>query len=153
MITIGYLADTVECIPTLITWFRGQWPSYFGTWSDEEMTADFLEDAARDRLPIRLVAFNDGELAGTIVLRQSGSGTMAGYEPELGGLYVPESQRGHGIGTELVKAGMAAARALGFEVVFATTVNAAGILERLGWVSIKMVEYENGEHALYECKL
>ncbi len=147
------MADHVDSIPTLIGWFRGQWPGYFREWSDEEMTADFLADAARERMPIRLVAFRSGALAGTIVLRQRGSGTLAGYEPELGGLYVPPLQRRHGIGTALVKAGMGVARELGFDAVFATTVNAAGILEGLGWVYLKMVSYENGDHALYRCRL
>jgi hypothetical protein len=73
MITIGFLADYSDTIPTLAKWFREQWPGYFGDWSDEEMAADFLEDCSRERLPIRLVAFVSGELAGTFVLRENGN--------------------------------------------------------------------------------
>jgi len=153
MITIGFLADYPDTIPTLAKWFRGQWPDYYADMSQAEMEQDFLEDAARDRLPIRLVAFESNELAGTIILRENGSGMPAGFQPELGGLYVVPSQRGHGIGRVLVRAGMQLARDQGYETVFATTVAAAGILERLGWELVKTVVHEDGELSLYRCTL
>ena len=65
MITIGFLADYLDTIPTLARWFRDQWPDYFANRSQLQMEQDFLSGAARDRLPIRLVAFESGELAGT----------------------------------------------------------------------------------------
>jgi GNAT superfamily N-acetyltransferase len=153
MITIGFLANHPDSIPTLAEWFRGQWPDYYADVSQAELEQDFLEDAARDRLPIRLVAFESDELAGTIILRENGSGMPAGFQPELGGLYVVPSQRGHGLGRELVRAGMQLARDQGYETVFATTVTAAGILERLGWEFIETVVHQDGPLALYRCKL
>lgn len=153
MITIGFLADNLDAIPTLATWFRDQWPDYFAGWSQAEMEQDFLEDASRDRLPIRLIAIESGELAGTIVLRQQEKEFLSAFQPELGGLYVPASRRGHGIGTELVRAGMKVARRLGYATVFATTVNAAGILESSGWEFVKTVVYQDGEQLLYRCEL
>ena len=153
MITIGFLADHLDTIPTLTKWFRGQWSDYYADWSQEEMEQDFLEDASHDRLPIRLVAFESGELAGTIILRENGDGMPPEFQPELGGLYVVESRRGHGIATELVHAGMKLALDQGHEAVYATTISAAGILERLGWEFIKTVVYEDGQPGLYRCKL
>jgi RimJ/RimL family protein N-acetyltransferase len=153
MITIGFLADHLDTIPTLARWFRAQWPDYYADMSQEEMEQDFLEDASRDRLPIRLVAFESSELAGTIILRENGTETLPEFQPELGGLYVVASHRGHGIATDLVRAGMKAAREQGYETVFATTVAAAGILERLGWEFIKTVIPQDGQTALYRYKL
>lgn len=153
MITIGFLADHLDAIPTLTQWFRAQWPDYYADQSQEEMAQDFAEDASRDRLPIRLVALESGHLAGTIVLRQQGSETLPEFQPELGGLYVFESFRGRGIGTQLVQAGMKVARAQGYETVYATTTAAAGILEGLGWQFIKTVVVSDGEHSLYRCDL
>lgn len=153
MITISFLADHLDTIPTLAKWFRDQWPDYFFAMSPEEMEQDFLEDASRDHLPTRLVAFESNELAGTIVLRKYGNEALVEYQPELGGLYVVGSQRGHGIATELVRAGMQVARDQGYETVYATTVAAAGILERLGWEFIKTVHYEDGPVGLYRCQL
>ena len=153
MIRISFLADYPDTIPTLVKWFRAQWPDYHAAISDEEMKQDFLEDAARDRLPIRLIAFESNELAGTIILRENGSEMLPDFQPELGGLYVVESHRGHGIATKLVQAGMKVAREQGYETVYATTVAAAGILERLGWEFLETVVYQEGPTALYRCKL
>jgi RimJ/RimL family protein N-acetyltransferase len=153
MITIGFLADYPDTIPTLAKWFRDQWPDYYADMSQAELERDFLEDASRSRLPIRLVAFESNELAGTIILRERGSETLPDLQPELGGLYVVESHRGHGIGTELVRAGMQLARDQGYGAVYATTVAAAGILERLGWEFVKTVVYPDGEVSLYRCEL
>jgi RimJ/RimL family protein N-acetyltransferase len=153
MTTIRFLADHPDTIPTLVKWFRAQWPDYYAAISDEEMEQDFLEDASRDRLPIRLIAFESNELVGTIILRKNGSETLPEFQPELGGLYVVASHRGHGIATELVRAGMKVALDQGYETVFATTVAAAGILERLGWEIVKTVLHQDGQTALYRCKL
>ena len=153
MITIGFLADYPDTIPTLAKWFRDQWPDYHADMSQEEMEQDFLEDASRDRLPIRLVAIESSELAGTIVLRENGTEKPPEFQPELGGLYVVASHRGNGIATELVRAGMQLARAQGYETVYAKTVVAAGILEHLDWEFIKTVVQQDGETSLYRCKL
>ena len=153
MITIGFLADHLDTIPTLIQWFRGQWPEYYKDWSQKEMEQDFLEDISRNSLPSRLVVFEAGELAGTIILRKRGDESATEFEPELGGLYVAEAYRGHGIGTELVRAGMKLAAEQGFKKVYATTVRAAGILERLGWEFVQTLEHDGESLKLYQCEL
>jgi GNAT superfamily N-acetyltransferase len=153
MITIDFLADHLDTIPTLAKWFRNQWSDYYANWSDEEMMQDFLEDVSRNCLPSRLVAFESNELVGTIILREGEAETLPEIQPELGGLYVVESYRGHGIGTELVRAGMKLAQDQGYSTISATTVKAAGILESLGWEFIKTVQYPDGEVSLYSCKL
>ena len=153
MITISFIADHIDIIPILAKWFRNQWPDYYADWSQEDMEQDFLEDTSRDSLPCRLVAFETGELVGTIILRDSNTETLPEYQPELGGLYVPESHRGHGVGTELVRAGMKLAIGQGYKTIYATTVNAAGILERAGWEFIKMIDHGDERLKLYLCRL
>lgn len=153
MVTIGFLADHLDTIPTLVKWFRDQWPDYYADMSDEEMTRDFLEDISRDSIPSRLVAFESNKVVGTIILRRGENEILQEIQPELGGLYVMESYRGHGIGTELVRAGMKLAHEQGYSAISATTVKAAGILERLGWKFIKTVQYPDGEVSLYYCQL
>lgn len=61
MITIGFLADYLDAVPTLVKWFRAQWPDYYANWSQAEMEVDFLSDASRDRLPSRLIAFESND--------------------------------------------------------------------------------------------
>jgi predicted N-acetyltransferase YhbS len=152
MITIVLLADHLAAIPTLAKWFREQWPDYYANKSQAQVEQDFLSEASRDQLPSRLVAFESGELAGTIVLREQGTDALPGFGPELGGLYVDKACRGHGAGTALVRSGMELAREQGYETVYATTVVAAGILERLGWEFIKTVDHRGEQLALYRCK-
>ena len=152
MITIAFLADYPDTVPTLAKWFRDQWPDYYADRSQEQLEQDFLSDASRDRLPARLIAFESNELVGTVVLREQ-TETLPEFQPELGGLYVVESHRGHGIATALVRAGMQLALNQEYKTIFATTVVAAGILERLGWEFIKTVIHQDGPLALYRCKL
>ena len=110
MVTIAYLADHPDVIPTLADWFRTQWPAYYAQQTQANIEQEFHSEAIRDGIPLRLVAFESSELAGTIVLRERAIWTLPEYRPGLGGLYVDEMHRGRGIGTELVRAGMITAR-------------------------------------------
>ena len=153
MIKISFLADHPDVMPTLAQWFRAQWPDYYADQTLADMEEDFREDAQYDSIPLRLVAFLDGELAGTIVLREQVIETQPQFHPGLGGLFVPVNFRQRGIATELVRAGMHVARAQGYREVYATTAVAGGILKRLGWVAVEAVEHD-GEHlTLYRCDL
>lgn len=153
MVTIAFIEDYPEVIPALGIWFSQQWPDYFAGRSQEEMEQGFLSGASSDRLPIRLIAFDSGILAGTIVLREHVGESLPKYQPELGGLFVVERHRGRGIATQLVQAAMKLASDLGYKTIFAITIVAAGILERLGWEFIQTVVHQDGELSLYRCKL
>ena len=153
MIEIAFLADYPEAIPTLGQWFLTQWPEYYSERTPADIAQDFDAEANRSGLPVRLVAFADGELAGAITLREQATWTLPEYYPGLGGLFVVERYRGRGVGTELVKAGMKVAQEQGYEKVYATTVTARGILERLGWKLVQAVLQGDEQLALYRCEL
>jgi RimJ/RimL family protein N-acetyltransferase len=153
MVEIDFLVDYPEVIPTLTHWFCAQWPEYYAERTPADMAENFYSEANRDGLPVRLVAFADGELAGTINLRDQALWTMPEYHPGLGGLLVVERHRGRGIGTELVRAGMSVAREQGYERVYATTVTARGILEHLGWKLVQAVSHGGEQLLLYFCEL
>ena len=51
-----------------------------------------------------------GGFAGTIALREHGSETLPGFQPEFAGLYVMKHYRGQGIGPGLVRSCMKLAR-------------------------------------------
>lgn len=153
MIKTSFLADHLDVIPTLAQWFRAQWPDYYAGQTLADIEDDFREDAQRDRIPVRLIAFVDGELTGTIVLRDQVIETRPEFHPGLGGLFVPMSYRKRGIATELVHAGMNVAREQGYEVVYATTAVAGGVLTRLGWVAVEAVVHDDEQLTLYRCDL
>jgi GNAT superfamily N-acetyltransferase len=153
MIEIDFLVNYPEVIPTLTHWFYAQWPEYYAERTPADIAQDFFSEANRDGIPVRLVAFADGELAGTITLRDQALWTLPEYHPGLGGLLVVERHRGRGIGTELVRAGMNVAREQGYERVYATTVMARGILEHLGWKLVQAVSHGGEQLLLYCCEL
>lgn len=103
-------------------------------------------------MPIRLLAFADDNLAGTITLRQRAMSDLPEFAPGLGGLYVPPRYRRQGIGAKLVKAGMDLAQKQRYTAVFATTISAQGILERLAWQKIKTITHDGEQLGLYKYK-
>jgi GNAT superfamily N-acetyltransferase len=153
MVKIAFLADQPDAIPTLAKWFCAQWPDYYARQTPANIELGFVEESRRQRLPVRLVAFADGELAGTIVLRDRAVSSLPESHPGLGGLFVPAEQRRRGVGTALVRAGMSAAGRQGYEVVDAATAVAGGILERLGWVVVRRFTHNDEQLTLYLCEL
>lgn len=149
MVTIAFLADHADAAATLAQWLRAQWPDYCAGRTLADIEAELQMGANRDRLPLRLVAFEAGELAGTIVLREQAMTILPEHRPGLGGLYVAGLHRGRGIGTVRVRAGMDAARERGYPVVYATTAVAGGLLVRLGWEWVSSVQHRDERLELY----
>ncbi len=146
---IAYLSEHLESIQLLTEWFRAQWPEHFSSQSDEEIARGFHDEANQSTLPIRLVALCDETLVGTIVLRTIADRTVPSYQPGLGGLLVRNAFRKRGIGTELVQAGMALARELGYSSLFATTATAGSILTNLGWDMLQEIDHDGQWLKLY----
>ena len=153
MIEIAYLADYPEMIPQLANWFRAQWPDYFAGRSESEIAQDFISEAKRDGIPLRLVAVVNGELAGTVTLRERAMNATPAFHPGLGGLYVAEKYRKQGIGTALVRSCMDVAREQGFSQMYTATVTAGEIMERLGWERIATVSIDGEQQVIYHCEL
>jgi len=147
MIKVTFLVDYPETIPMLVQWFRAQWPKYYAERTQMDIAQDFHAEANRNVMPVRLLAFLDRELAGTITLREHANRAVPEYCPGLGGLFVVEQYRGRGIGTELVKAGMQLAQEQGYIKIYTTTLTAQGILNRLGWQLVMPVS-QGGEHSM-----
>ena len=152
MIETAFLVDHPDAIPTLAQWFRTQWPEYFSGRTLTDIAQDFYSEANRNMLPARLVAFYDGELAGTVTLREHALRTLPEYQPGLGGLFVIERYRSCGIGTELIRTGMQVAWSQGYEKLYTATATANGILERLGWKQVQAVSHGEERLGLFCCE-
>jgi GNAT superfamily N-acetyltransferase len=139
LIHIDFLSDHPELVQTLAKWFRIQWSDYYAGQTLEEVALELSEGAKRKHIPIRLVAMEEKNLAGTIILRQLADPNDPNSSPGLGGLLVHSDYRRMGIGTLLIESGTRLAYELGFIEVFATSGPASSILERLGWQQVKTV--------------
>jgi GNAT superfamily N-acetyltransferase len=149
MVEIALLGDRVDSIPALAGWFRKQWPDHYAHRAPTVIEQDFVRELNRTSLPVRLVAFDGGALAGTIVLRERALDVHPQYAPGLGGLFVAEPCRRRGVGTQLVLAATALARDLNHDTLYTATATAGGLVERLGWQRIETVLHLGDRLAIY----
>jgi predicted N-acetyltransferase YhbS len=138
---IDYLAEHPEFIPTLSKWFLREWRDFYGDKSWEVVAETFYERLNRSRLPLSLVAFEDGSPFGTISLLEESISTHKHLAPWLGGLYVCEEQRRHGIGRQLIEAGVGEARKLRIEQLFIGIRRAEDYYMKLGWKIAERTNY------------
>ena len=150
---IDYLAEHPAFIPTLSQWFLREWRDYYGDKTWEDVAATFYQRLNRSRVPLALVAFEEDRPLGTISLLEESIGTRKHLSPWLGGLYVREDARRHGIGKQLIEAAAGEARKLGVEQLFIGIRKAGDYYLRLGWEGVERVDYHGEEIAIMRLDL
>jgi predicted N-acetyltransferase YhbS len=85
------------------------------------------------RIPLSLIALVDGQLAGTVNLIENDDDKRVHLRPWLAAMVIRADLRGQGIGTALVNALLADARAMSIPAVYFGT-DGPGFYERLGAV-------------------
>ena len=144
-VQVVHLADHSEVVPILGAWLESEWPDWYGPDGPGDVQVDLVSYSNRNRLPIGLVAFDNGELCGFAALK---SDTISGYgnlEPWGGAVFVPPRLRNHGIGSELIQALEQKAVVLGYETIYAGTSGAVNLLRRCGWRELGQVS-QNGDN-------
>ena len=147
MITTGLLVDHDEVLSDLVDLMESEWPDWYNP-RGASARADLSERLERNRLPLGVVAFADGELAGTCALTAS-SGGLTERSPWLGGFVVRPALRHQGIGLALIARAEAEARRLGFSRLHALTADAGAIFERAGWRLVERIEMHGVSHGIY----
>ena len=66
MITIGFLADYPDTVPTLASWFRDQWPDYYADMSQEELDEQNGEALPDGEAPSAVRPLSDPDLDVTL---------------------------------------------------------------------------------------
>lgn len=146
--TTALLIDHGEAITELADLLDDEWPDWYNP-RGASARADLAERMARDRLPIGIVAFADGVVAGTCALAARSGGLVTERSPWLGGLVVAPAQRGKGVGTALLKRTRLEARRLGHERVYALTATAQKLFLREGWRLVDMVSLGGEAHEVF----
>lgn len=134
--TIQFLADNSELVPTLAQWTYDAWSQY-----DPELTVDRATQSLgisqnREKIPLTFVAL-DGEIPiGMATLKESIR--VPGYQmktPWLGSFYVLPEYKNQGVGSALLDAIYAKAKKLGYKTVylFASDSLIVPWYEKQGW--------------------
>jgi predicted N-acetyltransferase YhbS len=146
-ITIGYLADYPEMIPTCASWAYGQWGCQSGD-SLEYAMARFIKGANKERLPFTLVALDNQKPVGMISLWKSDLNNRPDLSPWLASLFIHPFYRGHHISLYLIKKLEKEARRLGYLRLFLVTKEAKNLYTRHGWEELEQVKTIHGDASL-----
>lgn len=147
VVTTGLLIDHDEVLSGLVDLFESQWADWYNP-RGASARADLTERLERNRLPLGIVAFVDGALAGACALTVS-SGGLTERSPWLGGLLVEPKLRRQGVGLALLERAKVEARRLGFARLHALTAEARELFERDGWRLAENVEVGGVWHGIY----
>lgn len=149
-INIRPLAEHLDLLPTLATWFEAEWPAYYGPDGRGSAKNDLLAYASRDGLPFGLVAFRSGVACGFGALKREAFPTHPHLSPWAGAAYVVPSLRGRGVGAALLSALEAQARLLGHSHVYCATGTSESLLQRNGWRLLSHVLHDGQQLGVYE---
>lgn len=147
VITTGLLIDHDAVLSALVDLFESEWADWYNP-RGASARADLTERLERNRLPLGIVAFIDGKLAGTCALTAS-SGGLTERSPWLGGLLVEPNLRRRGVGLALLERAKVEARRLEFARLHALTSEARALFERAGWRLIENVDVGGKVHGIY----
>lgn len=142
---IDYLAHRPAFIPTLAEWFLREWREFYGDKTWEDVAETFYRRLNSRVLPLGLVAFEGERPLGTISLLQESITTRKHLTPWLGGLYVCEEERRHGIGRQLIDAAVDEAGKLGIGQLFIGIRKADEYYLKLGWKVVERLNYFGDE--------
>ena len=141
-IEIKNFVDCPESIPFVGEQIFNQWFASKPGHTLEGMIAR-MRGGKADRVPIGLIAFVDGEPAGTVSLLEEDLQEYAHCRPWLAGLLVFPEFRNKGVAGALVEKLMEAARLAGEREAFLYTYIPA-LYEKYGWKTFGMAESDPG---------
>jgi len=149
IVKIGLLAMHPEALPQLRHWFEAEWPEYYGQTGPGDAQQDLRSFANGEGLPIGVVAFKDGELCGIAALKADSIASHSHLSPWAAAGLVKPSERGKGIGAQLIEALETEARGLGFPSIYCGTSTANTLLERCGWELMENIIHQGHGLAIY----
>lgn len=148
---IVLLGDHSGVIDTLAGWYAREWPPYYGDHGPGDAMKDLESRCNRDRLPLGIIAIEDGQTLGTAALD---SDAATGLTPSVVGLLVARDYRGKGVANALLEAVERVARDLGYDELFMSTSILGETLVRKGWIEKGKVTFLNDERGrVYERSL
>lgn len=147
-----YLADRPDFVPQVIAWWHTTWADRMGP-DIPALEKQLLESLHRERLPIHILAIQDGRPVGTAVLKMQ---ELAEFFPDrqfwLGSVFVDTEYRGGQIASAMTMKIVELAQARGLPHLYLQTVDlSGGLYARLGWQPVERF-YFRGVETLLMCK-
>lgn len=133
IMTIEYLADHPEFVPTLAKWQHDEWGHHSPGDSVEARMARLQGSLNRDCIPLTVVAFDEGALLGAASLVHHDMDTRLELSPWLASVFVGSDHRRQGIGAQLVRRIMSEATVLKVPLLYLYTVHSEKFYANLGW--------------------
>lgn len=149
--TIEYLADHPEFLPTLAEWQHGEWGHIRPGDTVEARMARLQSSIGRDGVPLTVVAVANGQLLGSASLIRHDMDTRLELTPWLAGVFVAPEHRRQGIGAQLVRRIMAEAGKLNVAVLYLYTVHSEAFYAALGWTLLEYSDYRKQKVAIMTC--
>ena len=131
--TIEYLADHPEFLPILAEWQHAEWGHLRPGDTLEARTNRLRSEGERGRIPLTVVAHENGIVLGSASLIPHDMDTRLELSPWLAGVFVGTDHRRKGIGAQLVRRIMAEAASLKVPILYLYTVHSETFYANLGW--------------------
>jgi GNAT superfamily N-acetyltransferase len=142
-LTIDYLGNHRDFIPQLAKWAYSEWRRVFDTrgMSLNDVVASFETRTNTDKLPLAIVAIENGEVIGTGCLKPGDLEIRPELSPWLGGIFVVPQCRNRGVATAIIHRLLQEALRLQLSVLYLWTPSAESLYARLGWKTIERLDY------------
>ena len=134
---IQYLADHQEVVPILATWIFDEWSFLYPEMTLQDVITFLRARVNKEKLPLTLVAFEAGQLIGTVSLKMFDMETRNDLSHWLTSLYVVKPCRRRRIGSSLLATAekKAAELEIGKLYLFTTDLGIPGLFySQLGWM-------------------
>lgn len=150
--TIEYLADHPEALPTLARWQHAEWGYLRRGDTLAARTARLRAQMGRDSIPLTVVAFEAGETLGSASLIPHDMDTRMELTPWLAGVFVGPQFRRRGIGAQLVRRIGAEAARLDVPLLYLYTVHSENFYAGLGWTLRERTTYRQQNVVIMTCE-
>ncbi len=138
---IEYLADHKDVIPRLAHWSYNEWSSLHPDRTFEDIKQLMLERSNKDKIPLCLIAIENGNVIGMIALKTNDLESRPNLSPWLAGLYVDIKHRRKGVGKQLVHAIEEEAERIRVNKLFLYTPESEEFYSKLSWIVRERTEW------------
>jgi predicted N-acetyltransferase YhbS len=142
-VLIEYLADRPEALRLLAEWQHEEWGELRVGDTIEKRMARLGTSLNRDRIPLTVVALEDGHVLGSASLIPHDMETRMELTPWLAGVFVGEAYRRKGIASALVRRIMDEAANLKVPLLYLYTLHSEKLYAGLGWTVQEHTTYRD----------